>query len=162
MGEDRRPVSAATVIPGLDVVGEWIGVDLGHSDWITVTQERIDAFAQATDDRQWIHTDVERARRESPWKETVAHGYLTLSLAPALLPQILDLKGYTRVVNTGIEKMRLSSPVLAGSRVRLKAVIRHARRIPQGGVRIVFHLTFEAEGIAKPACIADAVFVYFP
>jgi len=155
-------MSAATVIPGLDVVGDWVDVDLGYSDWITVTQERIDAFADATDDRQWIHTDVARARRESPWKETVAHGYLTLSLAPALLPQILDVKGYTRVINTGIEKMRLSSPVLAGSRVRLRARIKHARPVPRGGVRIVFHLTFEAEGIAKPACTADAVFVYFP
>lgn len=155
-------MSAATVIPGLDVVDEWVDVDLGYSGWITVTQERIAAFAEATDDRQWIHTDVERCRRESPWKETVAHGYLTLSLAPALLPQILDLKGYTRVVNTGIEKMRLSSPVLAGSRVRLKATIKHTRQMPRGGVRIVFRLTFEAEGVAKPACTADAVFVYFP
>jgi len=153
---------AATVIPGLDVVDEWLDVDLGHSEWITVTQERIDAFAEATDDRQWIHTDVERARRESPWSETVAHGYLTLSLAPALMPQILDLRGFTRVINTGIEKMRLSSPVLAGSRVRLRAKIKHTRQMPRGGVRIVFHLVFEAEGMAKPACIADAIFVYFP
>jgi len=151
-----------TVIPGLDRVGEWLDVDLGHSDWIEVTQERIDAFAEATGDQQWIHTDVERARRESPWKETVAHGYLTLALAPALLPQILEVQGYTRVVNSGIEKMRLSTPVLAGSRVRLRARIHHTRRLPQGGVRIVFRLVFEVEGAAKPACTADTVFVYFP
>lgn len=155
-------MSGPTVIPGLDVVGDWVDVELGCSDWVRVTQERIDAFAEATGDRQWIHTDVERARRESPWKETVAHGYLTLALAPALLPQVLSLKGYTRVVNTGIEKMRLSSPVLSGSRIRLKAKIKHTRQLPQGGVRIVFHLIFETEGITKPACTADAIFVYFP
>jgi acyl dehydratase len=155
-------VGNPAVIPGLDAVGDWVDVDLGCSDWVTVTQDRIDAFADATGDRQWIHTDVERARRESPWRETVAHGYLTLALAPALLPQVLLLKGYSRVVNTGIEKMRLASPVLAGSRVRLKARIKHARQLPRGGVRIVFRLTFEAEGAAKPACTADAIFVYFP
>jgi acyl dehydratase len=99
-----------TVIRGLAEVKDYVGVELGVSGWIQITQERIDAFANATDDHQWIHSDVERARRESPWKETIAHGYLTLSLAPALLRQILTVEGSTTAVNTGIEKMRLSSP----------------------------------------------------
>jgi len=151
-----------TVIPGLAALSDFVASDLGCSDWITVGQDRIDAFARATDDDQWIHTDVERARRESPWKETIAHGYLTVSLAPALLRQIVTIEGSSRVVNAGIEKMRLSSPVLAGSRVRLKARIKHVRQLPQGGVRVAFQLTFEVEGNAKPACTAEVVYLYLP
>jgi acyl dehydratase len=151
-----------TVIPGLAAIADFVGVELGTSDWISVTQERIDAFADATGDHQWIHTDVERARRESPWKETVAHGYLTLSLAPALLRQILTVEGSKTAINSGIEKMRLSSPVLAGSRVRLSATIKHARDIPGGGVRVVIHLKFEVEGSSKPACTADGIYLYYP
>ncbi|MFQ5417028.1 MAG: MaoC family dehydratase [Myxococcota bacterium] len=150
------------VIPGLHAIADFVGVEFEKSPWFEVSQERIDAFASATDDDQWIHTDVERARRESPWKETIAHGYLTLSLAPALLRKILHIEGSTTAVNTGIEKLRLSSPVLAGSRVRLSATIKHARELPNGAVRVVFHLTFEVEGSAKPACTADVVYAYFP
>jgi len=155
-------MSSPTVIPGLEALPEFVDADLGCSDWITVGQDRIDAFARATDDDQWIHTDVERARRESPWKETIAHGYLTVSLAPALLRQIVTIEGWSRVVNVGIEKMRLSSPVLAGSRVRLKARIKHVRRLPQGGFRVVFELSFEVEGSARPACTGEVVYLYLP
>lgn len=154
-------MGAPKVIPGLDAIADWVDVELGVSDWTQVTQERIDTFADATGDRQWIHTDVERARRESPWKETVAHGYLTLALAPTLLPQLLEIQGSTTTINSGIEKMRLSSPVLAGSRVRLAAKIKHARSLPGGGVRVVFRLIIEVEGSSKPACTADAVFLYY-
>ena len=150
-----------TVIRGLAALKDYVGVELPVSDWIPITQERIDAFANATDDHQWIHSDVERARRESPWKETIAHGYLTLSLAPALLRQILTVEGSTTAVNTGIEKMRLSSPVLAGSRVRLSAMIKHARDLPRGGTRVVIHLILEVEGSSKPACTADVIYLYF-
>ena len=150
-----------TVIRGLAAVKDYVGVELPVSDWIPVTQERIDAFANATDDHQWIHSDVARARRESPWKETIAHGYLTLSLTPALLRQILTVEGSTTAVNTGIEKMRLSSPVLAGSRVRLSAMIKHARDLPRGGMRVVIHVNLEVEGNSKPACTADVIYLYF-
>lgn len=155
-------MGAPTVIPGLAAVKDYVGVELGVSDWITITQERIDAFANATDDHQWIHSDVERARRESPWKETIAHGYLTLSLTPALLRQILSVEGTTTAINTGIEKMRLSSPVLAGSRVRLSAMIKHARDLPRGGMRVVIRANLEVEGSSKPACTADVIYVYRP
>ena len=155
-------MSVPNVIPGLAAIVDWVGVDLGVSDWVPVSQERINTFADATDDQQWIHTDVERARRESPWKETVAHGYLTLALAPALLRTILAIEGSNTVINAGIEKMRFSSPVLAGSRVRLGAKVHHARPLPGGGVRVVFRLKIEVEGSAKPACTADAVFLYYP
>jgi len=154
-------MGAPTVIPGLAAITDYVGVELGTTDWIAITQERIDAFADATGDRQWIHTDVERARRESPWKETVAHGYLTLSLAPPLLRQILTIEGSTTAVNSGIEKMRLSSPVLAGSRIRLSAMIEHARELPRGGVRVVIRLNFEVEGSSKPACTANVIYVYY-
>jgi acyl dehydratase len=151
-----------TVIRGLAEVKDYVGVELGVSGWIQITQERIDAFANATDDHQWIHSDVERARRESPWKETIAHGYLTLSLAPALLGQILTVEGSTTTANTGIEKMRLSSPVLAGSRVRLSAMIKHARDLPRGGVRVVINVNLEVEGCSKPACTADVIYLFLP
>jgi len=155
-------MATQTVIPTLAEVADFIGVDLGTSDWVSVTQDRIDDFAKATGDDQWIHTDVERARRESPWKETVAHGYLTLSLAPLLLGQILEITESRTAVNSGIEKMRLSSPVLAGSRVRLSGSIQHARSLPGGGLRVAFRLVFEVEGAAKPACTANVVYVYYP
>jgi acyl dehydratase len=154
-------MGSPTVIRGIAALKDHVGVELPVSDWIPITQERIDAFADATDDHQWIHSDVERARRESPWKETIAHGYLTLSLAPALLRQILSVEGSTTAVNTGIEKMRLSSPVLAGSRVRLSAMIKHARDLPRGGIRVVIHLILEVEGSSKPVCTADVVYLYF-
>jgi acyl dehydratase len=155
-------MASPTVIPNLESLSDFVGIEFEDSDWITVGQDRIDAFARATDDDQWIHTDVERARRESPWKETIAHGYLTLSLAPVLLRQILVIQGSTSAINAGIEKMRLSSPVLAGSRVRLRARIKHTRELPRSGVRVVFELRFEVEGSAKPACTADVVYLYFP
>jgi acyl dehydratase len=154
-------MGSPTVIRGLAALKDYVGVELGVSDWIPITQERIDAFANATDDHQWIHSDVARARRESPWKETIAHGYLTLSLTPALLRQILTVEGSTTAVNTGIEKMRLSSPVLAGSRVRLSAMIKHARDLPRGGMRVVIHVNLEVEGSSKPACTADVIYLYF-
>jgi acyl dehydratase len=151
-----------TIIRGLAEIKDRVGVELGVSGWTRITQERIDAFANATDDHQWIHTDVERARRESPWKQTIAHGYLTLSLVPALLREILTVEGSTTAVNTGIEKMRLSSPVPAGSRVRLSAMIKHARDLPQGGVRVVIHVNLEVEGGPKPACTADVIYLFLP
>jgi acyl dehydratase len=155
-------MGAPTVISEIAAVKDYVGVELGVSDWITITQERIDAFANATDDHQWIHSDVERARRESLWKETIAHGYLTLSLTPALLRQILIIEGTTTAINTGIEKMRLSSPVLAGSRVRLSAMIKHARDLPRSGMRVVIHANLEVEGSSKPACTADVIYVSLP
>ena len=155
-------MATQTLIRGLAAFADHVGAQLGASDWVPITQERIDAFADATGDHQWIHCDVERAQRESPWKQTVAHGYLTLSLAPALLAQLVAVSGCKAVVNTGIEKLRLAAPVPAGARVRLHAEIRSARNMPRGGVRVTFGLRFEVEGTAKPACTGDVVYVYFP
>jgi acyl dehydratase len=151
-----------TVIPTLAEVADFAGVELGPSDWVEITQRRIDDFAKASGDDQWIHTDVERALEESPWKSTIAHGYLTLSLAPMLLGQILEITEHRSAINSGIEKMRLSTPVLSGSRVRLGGAIQSSRSLPGGGVRVVFRLVFEVEGASKPACTANVVYLYYP
>jgi acyl dehydratase len=149
------------LIPSVSELHDLVGKPLGVSDWTTITQERIAAFAAATGDHQWIHTDVDRARRESPWKATIAHGYLTLSLAPVLLAQLVRVEGTKTVINTGADKVRLSSPVPAGSRVRMSAEIRDTRDVPGGGVRASIAVRFEVEGNAKPACMATVNYVYF-
>jgi acyl dehydratase len=151
-----------TVVPSPSAIADHAGRQLGVSDWVAIEQDRIDAFAGATGDRQWIHCDVERARRESPWKQTIAHGYLTIALAPVLLDQLLRVEGGTAVINTGIERMRLSSPVPAGSRVRMRARIESVRALSGGRVRVAFELRFEVEGSAKPACTASVNYVYLP
>jgi acyl dehydratase len=139
-----------------------VGKTIGVSDWVTVTQDRINRFADATGDHQWIHVDPERAKRESPFKQTVAHGYLTLSLTPFLLGQVLEVPESGSVINTGLEKMRLSAPVLVDSRVRLRVELKAARDMPRGGLRATFGFVVEVEGQKKPGCTADAVYVYFP
>lgn len=153
-------MATTTVIPSIKAVKDFVGKPLGPSDWIEVTQERIDLFADATDDHQWIHTDVERARRESPFGGPIAHGYLTLALAPTLLSQILRVKGSSTILNTGLSRLKLSAPVHAGSRVRLRCEISRAREMPGGAVRAVITLAIEVEGSAKPALTADVGLVY--
>ncbi|HVP27683.1 MAG TPA: MaoC family dehydratase [Myxococcota bacterium] len=155
-------MSQPTVIPSVSALKQFLGKPLGRSDWVTVTQEQINAFADATGDHQWIHVDVERAKTQSPFKTTIAHGYLTLSLAPALLPQLVRVEGIRMGVNYGIDKMRLPAPVPAGSRLRLSAELRDVRDLPGGAARATFGLTFEVEGGTKPACTADAIYVYYP
>ena len=136
--------------------------ELGTTDWIEVSQERIDAFAEATGDRQWIHCDVERAQRESPFKSTIAHGYLTVALTPVLLPELLLVENCEAVINTGIEKLRLSTPVLAGSRIRMAATVKATRKVPGGGARVSISIRFEVEGSKKPACHGIVTYVDFP
>ena len=154
--------TARTVIPSLAVVKEYVGVPLGASRWVTVGQDRIDAFANATGDDQWIHVDVERAGRETPWKSTIAHGYLTLALVPSLLRELIDIVGGGSIVNTGVEKLRLATAVPAGSRVRLVSEIKTVRELPGGGVRITFGIRVEVEGSEKPALRGSVVYAYLP
>ncbi len=151
----------ATLIPDLKRIGEFVGVPLGTSEWILISQERIDTFAAATGDLQWIHCDVERARRESPFETTIAHGYLTIALIPVLLSQIVIVAGAKTVINAGTEKVKLAAPVPSGSRLRMSAAIEHARRMPGGGVRVTYAVRFELEGQAKAPCIAKIHCVYF-
>ena len=155
-------MTSPTVIPSISEIENFIDVPLGPTDWVTITQGRIDAFAEATGDRQWIHVDPERAERESPFEGTIAHGYLTMALIPALLPQLVEVEKVSMVVNYGVDKMRLPSPVPAGSRVRASAAIKKVRRIPGGGARVSLAVTVEVEGASKPACNAEAIYAYFP
>ena len=150
------------VIPSLEEVEQYVGKPFGPSRWVEISQERINAFADATDDHQWIHTDPERAARESPWKTTIAHGYLTLSLMPHLLTEVLAIGGWKTAVNTGLDKLRLSAPVPADSRVRLRAEIKDARALPKKGLRVTFAVRVEVEGSSKPAMLANINFAYFP
>ena len=144
----------------IDSLQAKLGQELHRSDWLEVTQQRIDAFAAATGDHQWIHTDPARAAVESPYKATIAHGYLTLSLYP-LLRGLVDadkplFPGVTRVINYGLEKLRFPNAVRAGSRVRARCVLLKAEPVA-GGLQLTEQYTVEIEGEAKPACVAEAI-----
>lgn len=141
---------------------EHVGDDLGTSRWVVLDQDRIDAFARATGDDQWIHVDVERAKSESPFGGTVAHGYLTMSVAPALVNELIDVENCTRIVNYGIDKLRLKEPVPAGSRLRVGAKITGVRELRGGGARVTFAIRWEVEGARRHACSAEVVYLYYP
>jgi len=155
-------MSEPLVIPSVSALKSFVGQKLGPSEWVTVGQEQIDAFARATGDHQWIHVDVERARRESPFGGPIAHGYLTIALAPVLLPRLVEVKGVRLAVNYGLDKMRLPAPVPAGARVRLTAELKGVREMSSGAARATIGLTFEAEGSERPVCTADVIYLYFP
>ena len=133
------------------------GQELGTSEWFEVTQERVNTFADATDDHQWIHVDVERAERESPFGGPIAHGYLTLSLVTPLVRQIIDTTGFRMGVNYGAEKIRFPSPVPVGARVRASATLDEATPF-EGGVQMNLGVTIEVEGQSKPALAAAILF----
>ena len=134
-----------------------VGAELATSDWITIDQARIDLFAQATGDHQWIHVDPERAKAESPFGGPIAHGYLTLSLAPVLLPQVVITTGFSMGVNYGCNKVRFMSPVPVGAKLRMSATVLSVDEIA-GGVQTTYQLTFETEGAPKPSCVAEVIF----
>lgn len=131
----------------------------GPSDWIEVTQAMIDAFANATGDRQWIHVDPARAAREAPGGRTIAHGYLTLSLLGTLMPRILEVRA-SRIINVGANRMRFLAPVPVGSRLRLGMTVLGSEPA-SGGVRVMSEAAFEVEGASKPALVAEIIFLYF-
>ncbi|OBB99700.1 MULTISPECIES: MaoC family dehydratase [Gordonia] len=132
-----------------------IGEDLGYGDWLEVTQDRIDAFADATGDHQWIHVDPERAK-DGPFGATIAHGYLTLSLLPLLAGDIFTVNGPKLVINYGLNKVRFPSPVKVGSRIRANAEIVSIDDSP-AGVTMVVRSTVQIDGVEKPACVAENV-----
>jgi acyl dehydratase len=147
---------AQTTVDGVEGVQSLVGQHLGYSDWVTVTQEQVNRFAEATGDHQWIHVDPERAAKESPFGGPIAHGYLTLSMLPMLAAQIVAFTGFKLTVNYGTEKVRFPAPVPVGSRVRGSAVLDSATEI-DGGVHILVTLTVEIEGGSKPAMVATSV-----
>lgn len=150
------------IIPDVASLEQFEGQDLGVTDWRSIDQTQIDAFAAATGDCQWIHVDPERAARDSPFGTTIAHGYLTLALAPALLPQLVDVQNCSRIVNSGIENLRLREPVPAGSRIRLGAKINRVRNLKGGAARLSLTIRFDLEGSERAVCTGDVVYVYFP
>lgn len=132
-----------------------VGEELGESDWLEVTQGRIDTFADATDDHQWIHCDPERAA-SGPFGTTIAHGYLTLSLVIPLLEQLFVIENKTTSINYGLEKVRFTAPVPVGSRIRLRASLVDATEVPSG-VQVTLNCVVEIEGQERPACVATVV-----
>jgi acyl dehydratase len=150
----------ALVVAGLAEVLELpIGQRLGASDWVTITQDTINAFADATGDHQWIHVDPERAK-DGPFGTTVAHGYLTLSLVPRLLPEIVRFDGFAFTVNYGCERVRFPSPVPVGSRVRAGVAVQRITEV-DGGVQLALDITFELRDVAKPACVATILIRHY-
>jgi acyl dehydratase len=147
---------AETTVSGVEGVQGLVGQHLGHSEWVTITQEQVNQFADATGDHQWIHVDPERAKKDSPFGGPIAHGYLTLSLLPMLMPQIVEITGFRMGVNYGTEKVRFPSPVPVGSRVRAGATLDSVTPF-DGGITMVVTVTVEIEGGTKPAMVATTV-----
>lgn len=139
---------------------EAVGQQLGHSEWLEIDQQRINLFADAIGDHQWIHVDPERAA-EGPFGKTIAHGYLTLSLANLFLPQIMQVNNVSMGVNYGCEKVRFPAPVPVGSRVRGSGEVVSAEEV-KGGVQVVVRITIEIEGGERPACVIDTISRFFP
>lgn len=149
----------ATTISGIDELKAKVGQQLGYSEWLEVTQERVNQFADATDDHQWIHVNPEMAKA-GPFGGPIAHGYLTLSLAVPLLGQVVHVEGVKMGINYGLNRVRFPSPVPVGSRIRLGATLNSVDDV-EGGAQSTFGLTFEIEGKEKPACVAEAIYRWY-
>ena len=146
---------ASTVISGPDDLRSRLGQHLGYSEWLLIDQERVNTFADATGDHQWIHVDVERAMN-GPFGGPIAHGYLTMSLSNLFLPQIVEVQGFSAGVNYGVDKVRFPSPVKVGSRVRGGAELTAVTDV-NGGLQTTMVITIEIEGGTKPACVIESL-----
>jgi acyl dehydratase len=151
----------ARVVDSLSSLKDLAGREIAVTDWVAMTQERIAQFAETTEDRQWIHIDSERARRESPYGQTIAHGFLTLSLLSYFLKQAVEIRGLRMAVNYGLNRVRFPAPVRSGSRVRARVVLTSTKDFP-GGCEAVFSFTLECEGSGKPCCAAEWVVRFYP
>ncbi|MER7111050.1 MaoC family dehydratase [Streptomyces sp. NPDC000229] len=149
-----------TTAHGLDELASLSGTDLGRTAWREITQDRVNTFADATDDHQWIHTDPEKAK-EGPFGAPIAHGYLTLSLIIPLFNELLEITGISMSVNYGLDKVRFPSPVPVGSKVRLHAAVGPVEEVKGNGVQMPLTFTVEVEGSEKPACVAQAVYRHY-
>ena len=148
------------IINSYDEFAAYMGKELGCSEWLQVDQDRINLFADATLDHQWIHVDTERAKEESQYHSTIAHGYLTLSLVPYLWNQILEVNNVSMLVNYGMDKMRLGLPVITGARVRLSASVHNIQNL-RGICKAEITIKIEIEGQRKPALEGIASFLYY-
>ena len=147
-------------VESVEKLKEFVGREVAVGGWVEVSQERIDAFAEATEDRQWIHTDAERAARESPFKGTIAHGFLTLSLLSELMRLAVSVGGLRMGINYGLNRVRFVSPVPAGSRVRGRFTLNSLEEI-KGGAEAAWKVTVEREGGDRPCCIAEWLVRYY-
>jgi len=147
---------AIRVIQGIEELRTLVGQRLGTSDWFEITQQRVQAFADGTDDQQWIHCDPERARLESPYGTTVAHGFLTLALCNSLSQQIFTIAGVKMVLNYGLNRVRFPNPVPVGSRLRMSSDLIELKET-RVGAQVICKQTFEVEGQTKPACVAETI-----
>jgi acyl dehydratase len=156
-----KSISMPKSFPTIEALKPLIGQEIGVSDWLTITQPMIDAFAAVTGDRQWIHCDPERAEEESPYDATIAHGFLTLSLLSQLHAQAVHIEGgFHRIINYGLNRVRFPSPVTVGSRIRVRSMLQHFGEIAHGH-QLTWHLTVEREGHSKPALVAEWVLRYY-
>lgn len=146
---------------GLSALDEAVGQTVGPSDWVTVTQEQVNRFAEATGDHQWIHVDVERAR-SGPFGTPVAHGFLTLSLLPVFMESAYVVQGIRMGVNYGLNRVRFTDPVPVGSRLRATLRLEAVQAIDQGGRQLTWAVTVEREGGSKPVCVAEALVRLYP
>ena len=153
------PSDSRTVAQGVDGLRALAGTDLGTSSWWEITQERIDTFADATGDHQWIHVDAERAS-QGPFGAPVAHGYLTASLVVPLFGELLDVRDVAMGVNYGLDRLRFPSPVRVDSRIRLRGTLHSVEEV-SGGVQVAVDLVIEVEGSDRPACVARALYRYY-
>jgi acyl dehydratase len=145
------------IFDGLDEIKAAVGQEIGASDWIEITQDRIKRFAEATCDEQWIHVDQERAKQELPGGRTIAHGLLSLSLAPMFIRSVMGVKGLRNTLNYGADRIRYLAPVPAGSRLRGRTTIAEAEDVAPDGLRVNYHMVIEIEGGRRPACVAELI-----
>lgn len=149
------------VVEGIEELRTLVGQEVGASGWFEITQERINQFADATEDHQWIHLDTERAKTDSPFKSTIAHGFLTLSLLPHLTAEAVTVRGDFKMgINYGLNRLRFVSPVTAGSRVKARLTLQAVEDVP-GGTQVTWSVTVEAEGAQKPSLVAEWLVRYY-
>ncbi|MFI7143741.1 MaoC family dehydratase [Nonomuraea sp. NPDC050022] len=149
-----------TVANGLTELKALAGQDLGHTGWQEIAQDRVNLFAEATDDHQWIHVDPEKAE-DGPFGGTIAHGYLTLALLIPLFNELLEIQGMKMSINYGLDKVRFPSPLKVGGKIRLAAKVAEVEDVPGDGVQMSLDFTVEIDGSAKPACVARAVYRHY-
>ena len=145
------------IFNGFDDLKAAVRAEVGASEWIEITQDRITKFAEATCDEQWIHVDQDRAKQELPGGKTIAHGLLSLSLAPMFIRSVMGLKSLKTTLNYGADRIRYLSPVPAGSRLRGRVTIAEAEDVPPDGLKVNYHLVIEIEGGKRPACVAELI-----
>ncbi|MCP4298986.1 MAG: MaoC family dehydratase [Gammaproteobacteria bacterium] len=148
------------LIKSIEDAKELEGEEVGLSDWVVIDQHRIDQFAEATGDYQWIHVDTERAAKEMPDGKTISHGYLTIALIPALTGNFIEVQNLARAINFGLNKVRFYAPVPVGARLRARAKVLQARR-RAGALLLTSEVRLEMEGVRKPACVAETLGMYF-